>query len=364
MDSRELVRRIINREPVDRVAIFDSFWNEVREDFVSEGIPDGITLEEYFEFDIGMVWFEQSFLLPPKIHSETDEYRVVSDDWGTLNKELIHEQTTPGLIGFAIQDRATWEKDYKSKLEYHPDRIDWETLQQKYEQLRATDRFVALSMLDPFECTWHKVGPDKQLEMMVLDPDWLVDMYETDTALIEAAWRDLWAKGIQPDALWLYGDIAYNAGMMFSPRHYRKLLLPFHKRLCNLAHENGAQVIYHTDGKIEKAIPLLIEAGFDCLQPMEVKAGVDVRGLKVNYGTQLAFMGNIDARLFQENDLAGLEAELRAKIPAAMKGSGYIYHSDHSIPPGTQLKTYQFAIDLVREIGCYREKAHKRSQPG
>jgi len=353
MNSRERVRRIINREPVDQIAIFDSFWNEVREDFVHQGASADQTLEEYFEFDIGMVWFEQSFLLPRAVQSETAEYRLVSDGWGTLNKELIHEQTTPGLIGFAVKDRDAWEQEYKPRLQYHPERIDWENLRQNYEQLRAVDRYVALSMLDPFECTWHIVGPDVQLEMMVLNPDWLLDMYAANTTLIEAAWSDLWANGIQPDALWLYGDIAYNAGMMFSPRHYRKLLLPFHRRLCELAHSHGSQVIYHTDGKIDTAVPLLLEAGIDCLQPMEVKAGVDVRDLKTQYSDQVAFMGNIDARLFQENDLAGLAAEIRAKIPVAMTGSGYIYHSDHSIPPGTELETYRFALDLVKKLGQY-----------
>jgi uroporphyrinogen-III decarboxylase len=80
---------------------------------------------------------------------------------------------------------------------------------------------------------------------------------------------------------------------------------------------------------------------------------MDVRKLKAEYGNRLAFMGNIDARLFQENDLAGLEAELRAKLPPAMQGSGYIYHSDHSIPPGTRLETYQFCMNLVQELGKY-----------
>lgn len=353
MNSRERVRKIINREPVDRIALFDSFWNETREDFVAQGVPTDQTLDEYFEFDLGMVWFEQSFLLPREVQSEDKKYLIVNDDWGTLNKELKSEQTTPGLISFAVNSQDAWEKEYKPLLKYHPDRIDWDTLHQNYDKLRGAGRYIALSILDPFECTWHKIGPDIQLEMMVLDPDWLLDMYETDTVLIEAAWKDLWKKGIQPDALWLFGDIAYNAGMMFSPRHYRKLLQPFHKRLCTLAHEHGAQVIYHTDGKIAKALPLLIEAGIDCLQPMEVKAGVDVRELKAEYGDQLAFMGNIDARLFQENDLAELEAEIRAKIPMAMNGSGYIFHSDHSIPPGTTLATYEFGLELVRRIGWY-----------
>ena len=300
-----------------------------------------------------MIWFEQSFLLPRDVKDETPEYLIVNDDWGTLNKELKAEQTTPGLIDFAVKDRASWENEFKPLLDYHSDRIEWDALVKQYKELRSNNRYVALSMLDPFECTWHKVGPDIQLEMMVLQPDWLLDMYEADTALIEAAWNDLWNKGVQPDALWLYGDIAYNAGMMFSPRHYRKLLQPFHQRLCALAHSSGSQVIYHTDGNLEKAIPPLLESGIDCLQPMEVKAGVDVRALKSAYGERLAFMGNIDARLFQENDIAGLEAEMRAKIPEAMQGSGYIYHSDHSIPPGTTLETYEFGLNLAREIGVY-----------
>jgi hypothetical protein len=38
-----------------------------------------------------------------------------------------------------------------------------------------------------------------------------------------------------------------------------------------------------------------------------------------------------------------------------MAGGGYVYHSDHSIPPGATLETYQYALSLVREIGQYPE---------
>ncbi len=46
-----------------------------------------------------------------------------------------------------------------------------------------------------------------------------------------------------------------------------------------------------------------------------------------------------------------MEDEIQTKVTAAMKDGGYIYHSDHSIPPGTSPDTYQFGLDLVREIG-------------
>ena len=356
MDSRKRVRRLINREPADRIAIFDSFWTQTLADFRAQGMPAEIWPEDYFDFDISMFWFEQSFLLPEEVIEEDDEYRLVRDEWGTLNKEFREEQTTPGLLGFAIETREQWEQEYKPLLAYDPaTRIDWKPFEARYQHFRERDRYVALSMLDPFECTWHKVGPEKQLMLTIQDPAWLQDMYAADVQLISDAWRDLQTRGIQPDALWLYGDIAYNKGMLFSPRHYRKLLLPFHRQLCELAHADGAQVIYHSDGDLTKAVPLLIEAGVDCIQPMEVKAGMDVVALKEAYGDQLAFMGNIDAQLFQSNDRDGLKTEIERKIPAAMAGGGYVYHSDHSIPPGATLETYQYALSLVREIGQYPE---------
>ena len=51
-------------------------------------------------------------------------------------------------------------------------------------------------------------------------------------------------------------------------------------------------VIMHCDGDVHEFIPLLIEAGFDCIQPLEARAGNDVRKLKGQYGKDIAFFGN------------------------------------------------------------------------
>ena len=49
-----------------------------------------------------------------------------------------------------------------------------------------------------------------------------------------------------------------------------------------------------------------------------------------------------------------IEAELREKITLAMAGGGYIYHSDHSIPPEVTLETYLYAMKVLDEIGTYK----------
>ena len=351
MDGRELIRRSIAHQPTDRVGIVDSLWWETERDFHSEGMPENVSAEDYFDFDLGRISFDQSFRLPREVLEVDDGYRIVTDKWGTRFRELEDYQSTPGLIDFLVKDRQTWE-EYKPLLAYDSSRVDWQAMEVHYHHLRSQGKYIALSMLNPFEATWPKIGPELQLMALVTDPEWVRDMYDADTCLIEDAFEDLWSHGFRPDGLWIWGDIAYNHDMLFSPKCYRDVLSPFHRRLCDLGHRHGCQIIYHSDGRLTHAIPLLLEDGIDCLQPLEVKADMDVLALKKEYGDQLALMGNIDARLYQRNDLEGLEQEIQTKVPAAMAGGGYIYHSDHSVPPGTKLATYCHGLDLVRHYGA------------
>ncbi len=54
---------------------------------------------------------------------------------------------------------------------------------------------------------------------------------------------------------------------------------------------------------LRNLIPFFIEEGIDCLQPLEVKAGMNLVELKESYGDKLCFMGGIDVRLMVLDDL-------------------------------------------------------------
>ena len=99
--------------------------------------------------------------------------------------------------------------------------------------------------------------------------------------------------------------------------------------------------------------PLIIETGFDCIQPIEVKAGNDLVKLKKDYGDQLSFMGGIDVRAMASPDPDDILREISSKIPIAKQGGGYIYHSDHSVPSNVSFEQYCRVIELVNEYGKY-----------
>jgi uroporphyrinogen decarboxylase len=112
-------------------------------------------------------------------------------------------------------------------------------------------------------------------------------------------------------------------------------------------------MILHSCGYVTEFMPLFIEAGFDCIQPLEVKAGNDLVALKQQYGDRLAFMGGIDVRAMADPDPAAIEREISSKIPLAKQGGGYIYHSDHSVPDNVSFEQYTRVMELVAEHGEY-----------
>jgi uroporphyrinogen-III decarboxylase len=158
--------------------------------------------------------------------------------------------------------------------------------------------------------------------------------------------------GYKLDVAFVFNDMAYRNGLLFSPKIYRECIFEWDKMICDFFHNHDMPVIYHTDGDIRELIPHLIDAGVDCLQPLEAKANMDVRQLKQEYGDRLAFMGNIDTRKMADPDPRVIEEEIRTKLETAKVGGGYIYHSDHSVPNTVSFEQYCRVIELVKAYGA------------
>ena len=136
---------------------------------------------------------------------------------------------------------------------------------------------------------------------------------------------------------------------------YHEQLFPSHIKLCDFLHSKGIKVILHSCGGVRSLTPGFMEAGFDCLEPLEVKSGMDLVELKRSFGEKLVFMGGIDVRAMANPDPAVIEEEIRTKVITAKKSGGYIYHSDHSVPDNVSFKQYQRVMELVKRYGLYSD---------
>ena len=131
------------------------------------------------------------------------------------------------------------------------------------------------------------------------------------------------------------------------------MLYPAHKKICDYFGKRNIPIILHSCGCVKSFIPFFIELGVNCLEPLEVKAGMDIIELKKEYGKEIAFMGGIDVRKMSIDDPGIIENEIKTKIETAKTGGGYIYHSDHSVPDNVSFEQYKRVIDLVKKYGKY-----------
>ena len=216
----------------------------------------------------------------------------------------------------------------------------------------SPDKFRLLSFYGPCEATWRHHGYENWLMNMVAEPEWMTEMFEAVTDLTIEALDYALQKGMQFDGIWMIEDLGSTRATLMSPRTYRSLIFPWHKKLGEFARARGLRFFMHSCGDVNGLVPDFIEAGVDVLQPLQASADMDVVRLKEKYGDRLSLWGNISAAAMEKGREAILE-EAKTKLVPAKQGGGYIYHSDHSIPADVPYENYAYLMELLGKYGAY-----------
>jgi uroporphyrinogen decarboxylase len=357
LTSVERIQRILRREPVDRIGLFEHFWGDTQKKWSDQGhISADESLEDHFGFDLQLCWaFNTTARLDfePEVVEETEETMLVRDGNGALlRRHKLHEHV-PEHVDFLVRDRATWEEHAKPYLTPDRRRIRFEEFRNARRHARERGRFFAWSGSNVFELMHPVCGHQYMLMAMLTDPDWVKDMVGTFTDLTINLMEILFEEEGLPDGVWFYEDMGYKQHPFVSPEMYREFLQPAHRRTIAYAKGRGLPVIMHSCGYVAPLVPGMIEAGVDCLQVIEVKAGMDLLELYRAYGDRLSFMGGIDVRVLYTNNKAEIDGELNKKIPEVKGRYGYVLHSDHSIPNTVDYESYRYFVQRGLEVGTY-----------
>ncbi len=361
------VQQVLAHQEPDRIGLWDAYWDETQTQWRQQGLPVDVPATVYFDMDFENLYMDASLRLPERLVEDSDMYTIREDKHGFVAKQWKNQSGALDYMRHSVTNKDDWERmrhrltvdfgdtarmgmqSYFTPFIAYP---TWDELVTQYQAMRARGKFILLHVYGPIEATWRRHGFVETLMDLRLEPGLMTDMFETHIDLVIGTLEKARGFGIVPDGLFLVDDRGINTGPMFSLDTYDQLFAPVDKRLADYLRSAGITFFMHTDGDIRPLIPRLIDAGLQVLQPMEAKAGVDVRKLKHEYGADLSFMGNIDATRM-DGDLGVLEEEIRSKITTARVGGGYIYHSDHSVPPTVSWERYQWIIERVLYYGTY-----------
>jgi len=351
MNSRKRLQTVLSGGIPDRVPFQDSYWQTTIERWRGEGLPAEASPADYFGCEMAMVGGDYTLQFPVQPIEETERYRVYVDADGATRQEMrTGDGWTPHWLDFRIKSRDDWER-LKERGGYNPSRLS-RGLVKGYQLARAQGKFVVFRAHACFHPTWHKIGLERMLISLLEEPEWITDMFAVHTQLIIGLYEGIKAQGIECDAAWLSDDLGYRTAPLISPEMYRELVMPYHGQACAHFARDGLKTMLHSDGDVRPLIPYFLEAGISVLHPLEAKAGLDVRDIKKEYGSQLVCFGNIDVR-----KLAGtreeVEEEVRTKVTAGKEDGGYIFHSDHSVPSDVPLENYRLALEMLEKYGRY-----------
>ena len=329
------------------------FWPETLKRWRQEGLPVGADVYDYFGIDKIFIHypFDGSLLLEPRVIEDNKDYKVELNSDGVTMQSWKTTYAPPSEIDFLIKNHEDWKR-LKHRFEIHAERFQ-KNIEIEFQKATGSN---LLRIVSPFEPLWYvlrTLGFVRALEAMALEPEFIDDMVGTYTDFILSMLQMLIEKGLKYDGLWFFSDLCYKNGMLFSPRLYQERFQSYHLKIARFCRENRLLLMLHCDGDVREFLPLLIETGFDCIQPLEARAGNDVRKLKAEYGTQLCLFGNINMDILARGDQGEIADEVISKVECAKQGGGYVFHSDHSVPPTVSFENYCLALELAKKHGNY-----------
>jgi uroporphyrinogen decarboxylase len=154
--------------------------------------------------------------------------------------------------------------------------------------------------------------------------------------------------------IWLANDFAFNQGTFINPNLMWDMDFKYEKRIVDEVHKLGVPCALHACGCQTATLDMIVEAGFDALHPMEVKAGNDPLRIAAKYKDKLAFLGGLDARVLETHDKALIHRETAALIEGMKRlGARFVFASDHSISTNVDYADYQHALEAYHKHKAY-----------
>lgn len=146
------------------------------------------------------------------------------------------------------------------------------------------------------------------------------------------------AAGDLVDGFFFGNDFGTQLSLICGPDQFDEFIMPWFRKFTEQGHRHGLQVILHSCGSVHAVIPRLIEAGVDCLHPLQALAtDMDAETLARDFKGRIAFMGGIDAQELMTN---GTPAQIRDEVRRVIRllGPNLIISPSHeailpNVPP-------------------------------
>jgi uroporphyrinogen decarboxylase len=280
--------------------------------------------------------------------------------WGCGQMEVTPGDWFPGI--HPLKDATTVE-DLDAYTDW-PDMDDPSRVAHVKEQaakLAADDEYAIMAtpwLLFPFERAHAMQGMDVFLMNMAGNPDFAHALLQRIADYCKQLMGHFLEQlGDDVDIVKIGDDVGIQAGLMISPKMYRKFLQPVHADLIGfIKARTKAKVMFHSCGDIATLIPDFIDIGVDILNPVQTSTGSisDLPALKKQYGKNIVFCGAIDThRVLPYGSVEDVRDEVKRVMGILGPGGGYLLGAVHTVMNDVPPENVLAMVDAVEEFGRY-----------
>jgi len=361
--SYDVIDDLMRGRPASRMGLRENIWGQTLTQWVEEGYPtdaEGKPVDPAMHFNHDWAGAGGGFDCWPirgyrEVVEEADEWHIIRNGSGAELKYWKHKAGTPEHIRFNMTSRCIWEEQYRQHLlSLDPERLNIEATRNALALRRKQKKWAMFGSMFVFEHMRQSLGDVCMYESFALDPEWIRDYCTVVTDFYITHYRATIEQAGRPDGVRICEDLGYKGSLFCSPHSLEELVFPCYKKLINFFHSFDIPVVLHSCGYVEDALPMILDAGFDALDPMERAAGCDpLRFAKLTEG-KLVLVGGFDKRILESGDRDAIRKGVieilnhmkRDKVP-------YIFSTDHSISTNVSYSDYQYMVDVYRENMYY-----------
>ena len=147
----------------------------------------------------------------------------------------------------------------------------------------------------------------------------------------------------------------YETTDFWTPRTFRRMLLPRLQALANLAHQGGAFFNYIVTTSCPSLFDALLESGVDSIMGVDpVQGSADLTETKRRLGGRMCLWGGINSAVTLEQ---GSDEEIRAATESGIRrlgpGGGFVLYPVDQLGKNLPWNKVQVMLDVWRELGSY-----------
>ena len=237
-----------------------------------------------------------------------------------------------------------------------PDESDMEERLQYVREYVAAAAGTNIGVIFSGACIWQTlyefvVGLNDAMIMMLED----VELFEELMSRSADYFAELIERVVDEkvDIFFLADDFAFNNGMFVEPKLFERLWRPHFERIMAPARNAGIPIIFHSDGKIDDGVEMLIDMGANCITPMD-PSGVDYKDYKKRYGDRVILHGNIDITWpLVKGTPEDVEKDVKAHMDVLKPGGRWIAGSSHSVVNYIPHENFVAMINAFHKYGVY-----------